>query len=561
MSKRRYLGTDLDRIYASSDRRSPAFRVVVWNKNRTTISEVVLGTAMSPEYDITKWVTNVDYQENPVFEGTEDAVASRCEITCAYDPDAQPIPITERTLSDNTPIRVYQGDKRVPQKDWIPIFTGVLRGNPSVVEFTRGENPFRPIVLSAVERSEAFLNTKVTARSYEKDTDIGRAVVETAVEFCGLDRREIAIGAQGYVIGATQAQLVDIEVLSGIYQILFTVGKKPKFDAEGFLIACDTDLGKAPIRNHKTFDLVIEVAREQVISAVNNSVRLTGLDSQLSEVVEREKRLASGTITSGFFEEKVKQRISFSESQGKSEGGRRAKNTRPDFSFQKIGEFFGENAKWTPSLEDDGYTCFGGTIEFDTGFDNELRIILLTVWAVATITNLITGITTRETGLITAAASLTQTTAGLTIASVGTGLELAAQISANGALLAILLSLSEIGRLDWKIYGEPFQNVFQQLVATAQLAGLLTEDIREIEFRNDWLYDIATLQERAKDLLDRELVKGWNYQLTLMDDPILDVDDVIEVVGRRYYVTSIRKTLSRGESPDAKMQVTAWRLT
>lgn len=532
MSRRRFFGEATDRAYFSPGLKEPRYKVVVWNPFRTTVSAVVLEEAQSPEYDITKHVLEIDYSENIIFENSDDSVATNCKLTVEYAPNARPIEITERTMLDNTPIRIFQGDARVDEEDWVPIFTGILRGNPQVVEFTRDPGEQKVMELLAVERSEAFLSTQVTAKSYLKGDDIGKSVVETAVQFMNLDRREVLIGLQNYVIGAATAQLVDIEILKGLAQMLFVVGKKPKFTSDGFLCAADTDLARAPARIHETMDLIISVTRQAISSQINNSVRLLGLDDELTEVVERFKRLAHGSITSGFFEDEVRERVSFSEADDKGTGARRAKNTKVKADISSVGDFFGEGLHWEPKIEDDGYTCFGGNIVFDTGANLEIRSALI--------------------GLYVALQVAAWAASSYILGSI-------AGAASTVVLLALLLALTETGRVAFEILGNPFQNVYQQICVVEQLANLLTSDVRELELKNDWFYDIPTMQVRCLELLKRELIKGWVYNITMIDDPLLEVDDILQIESRKYYITSIQKRLARSTPPDARMQVTAWR--
>jgi hypothetical protein len=562
MSKRRFFGGGVDEAYRSVSGRVPAFKLVLWNPNRATISQVVLGEATSPEYDLTPYVKQIDYSESSVFENNDDSVATSISVVLEYDPNASPIPITERTLVDGAPVRLWQGDKRVPEEEWIPIFTGLVRGNPEIVERTREGDPTRDMRVLCVERAESYLQTVVTAHSYEQGTDVGKAALETAILFGGLERREVHIGALGYEIGHPHSQLVDIELLSGLAQILFTVGKKPKFDSEGFLIACDTDLAKPPARSYLEPTMVVEVRRAAVQTPINNSVRLVGLSNELTMVVERRKKLANGTITSGFFEDEVRQQVWFSENRGKEDGGRRARNTTLDYDLSRIGDLVGESVSWQPVVEDDGVSVFGGRIVFSTGYDPEIRITLIAVWAVAKTVQLIAGLDTSGTGLASAAAagSFAAATPGLAVASEGNFLASAGEVIASAAMVAMILSLTEMGRVEWTIFGEPFENVYQEICATAQLAGVLTADIREIELKNHWIYTVAVAETRALELLKRELAKGHLYEITMLDDPLLDVDDVLEVEDRRYYVQSIKKVMTRLDARQGNMQLTAWRI-
>jgi len=535
MSKRSYYGGDLDRIFKSNERRMPRYQVIIWNPNRCNLQDVVLDRAESPMYDISDSVKSIDYKENIVFENSDDALATNCKITLAYNPNHRPIPIDERTMLDRTPIRIYQGDERIPKNDWVLVFTGVIRGNPTVVEHDRGvrSTTRRNVVVAAVGRAEKYLNKVIVGRSYAKDNDIGKCAIETAIEFMNLERREIDIGDQQYPLKHTQSQMVDIEVMSGIHQMLFCVGKKPRFNHEGKLIAADTNLSKPPARIYKNKEVFLSIVREQNMTAMNNSVRLLGLDYKLTEIVEREKRLAHGNLTSGYFESSAEIDVWFSESPGKQSGGRKAKDTwlEEDLHGNK---HVGANMSWRPFIEEDGYTVFGGEIYLDTGFAPWIRGALAYTYLLLIIATAVVGMYGVEQE------------------------ETILRLVADLILISILVVMMILGRVEWEIFGKPVQNVFKQLCSTAQLAGILTEDIKELEIRNDWLYDIDILTARAHELLKRELVKSWSYKIEMLDDPVLDVDDIIQIVDKKYYITSINKILTRPAKGTSVL--TAWRI-
>lgn len=547
MSRSTYLGTKLDDVLVNPLGRVPRFKVLIWNPNRCTVQDVVLGQAASPRYDITPWVISADYSENICFENNDDAVVGNVSLKIARDVDASPIPISERTLVDGTPLRLYEGDERVPESEWALIFTGVVRGNPTMVENARDENTVQIMDVLAVDRAEKYLNTVVTARSYTKGDDIGKVVVETAIEHMGLLRREIDIGDQGYFLGHEQSQVVDMAVLPAIHQILFCVGKKPKFDGSGHLVAADTSFSKPAARSHLRSDLVASIARSQRMLSINNSVRLLGLDDELTRVVERVKRLAHGQITAGYYEESVNQNVWFSEQKTTAEGGRKAQDT---FLRERLhgNSIVGGNISWTPWLESDGVSCFGGKVSFDTGYYPGIQAAITALYAVLTVVIIVcetNGNAALAVGSYSVAASWYEASKW-------------ADTVRWATLIALLLTMTILGRVEYEIYGKPIQNVFQQISATAQLSGVLTEDVKELEIRNDWIYDLDVLVARAKEILKRELAKGWTYEIVMASDPVLEVDDVLEIGDARYYVTSISKTLSN--PPTGTMTVTAWRI-
>lgn len=544
MAKDAWFGTSYDSILRSTSIRNPGFAVYIWNPNRTSLSDVVLGRAESPRYDITPWVISIGLRENIPFENEQDSIVSTAKMEIQYDPKSLPIQMTEKTLLDGTPVRIYQGDNRIPIEEWVCVFTGFFQGNPAVTEEGRGKNLQRKVSVTAVDRAAAYVNNVVTAYSYEYGEDIGRSAVETAVQFMGLMRREIRIGYQGYSIGHEQSQLVDMEVMSGIYQMLFCVGKKPRFDSLGYLVAADADLDKPAARVHASKELIVKITRMQVTQAINNSVRLLGLDNELTRVIERERRLAHGEITSGFFESEIEYPVYFSEDKGEETGGRKAIDTwlSRDKVHSVAGSDMGQEGYWAPLTLPDGETTFGGIITFDTGGVPELRVALIATWLTLRTVQLLDALFDFLTGVI------------------GDIVFAAIWVLEATTLLAILHALTTLGRLSWEVSGKPIQLVYQQLCATAQLYNLLTQDIREKEFRNDWIYDINVLQARAKEMLKRELVKAWVYEIEMIDDPLLDVDDIIEIDGKQFYITSINKKISRAPSLSATMTITAWRV-
>lgn len=547
MSRRAYLGGAIDRIAQSASGRQPAYRVMIWNPNRCNVQEIVLGRAKSPRYDITPWIQSVRLEENIVFENNDEAICTNAVIVLVRDTAASPIPISERTLLDGTPIRIWSGDRTVSPDDWVLMFTGVIRGNPTFVEYAREQDPTQLISVLAVDRAEKYLNRVVTARSYKQGDDVGKVAVEVAIEHMDLLRREIDFGDQGYAIGHEQSQIVDMAVLPAIAQILFCVGKKPRFDAEGHLVAADTDFDKPAIRIHKTRDLVVSIARSQRMTSIYNSVKLLGLDDELTMIVERVKRLAHGEITAGYFCPAVNKNVYFSESVGTPEGGRKAKDT---FLRERLhgNSNVGGNIEWTPWLESDGVTCFGGKIRFDTGYYDEIQAALMGLLALFEITVMWARYKSNSS---LAVGNYADAAAWKQAADV-------AEVVWVGLLIALMVTMTVLGRVEWEVYGNPIQNVFKQLQATAQLDGVLTEDLKELEIRNDWLYDIDVMRARVKQLLRRELAKTCAYEIVMIDDPIVETDDVLEIVDQKFYVTNVGRNYARPS--DGLMVLTAWRI-
>jgi len=91
--------------------------------------------------------------------------------------------------------------------------------------------------------------------------------------------------------------------------------------------------------------------------------------------------------------------------------------------------------------------------------------------------------------------------------------------------------------------------VYQELMVRAKMVGLEEADKRELEYRNDFLSDIETMQALAIEHLRREMLKNQTYEIVMLSDPYIETDDVIEIAGDRHYVVSVTRTLEFGQEP------------
>ena len=557
MSRNRLFGTKIGQIFKSTIR-YPDFKVFIWNPHRTTISDVVMGRAESPRYDITEYVTSIGYAENIAFENKDNIEYPTCKITVVRDTNALPIQINERTLLDGTPIRIVQGDTRVPVEEWVPVFMGVIRGNPSSNQFSRKVNTGPAMEFVAVGREENYENSVVTAKPFEQYTDMGTVVVTSAIDYMQLDRREIDIGYQNYYVAHKQSQFVDIEVMKAMAQALQTVFKKPKFNSDGKLIACDSLFTKPPARVYENKDLVQSILRRQVGSQINNSVRLLGLRDAMTKIIERDQRITEGSITVGWFRRKVDMTVYMGDPAGESEGGQKVQETRMEHDFQ--GMTLGGDAQWYPEIEDDGYSVFQGRLRMETGYAPEIQMLMLIVYTALALEAAFAWVA-KAFGM---QGCLSNPPCDWYRALIG--------LARDMTMVAISWIMTRMGHLTFEIHGTPFQFAYQQLAATAELSGILTKDRKEIEIKHDWFYDLTYMQNAARILLKRELAKRWVYDIVMLDDALLEVDDVIVFTGSgvegaedendmKFYINSIQKDITRKSPHTGIAKISAWRVS
>lgn len=534
-------GTWLNEI-AGSTERWPAWRVLVWNPRQITINELASGQFKVAPIDLSDYVETLQYEENVGFENSDNPTTTRCSFR--FRRNRLGLDDLRRGLiDDGVLVRVYSGDRRVRMEDWVCIFTGTFRGRAA-------DDPGTPSQLTefmeaaAYGREERFLNLTATTDKFGKDTDVGQIALAIATEIMGLGQDEVLIGAQGFKSQHVSNQVVDTNCLDALYQLLFVVGKKPKFDSLGRLCAVEVDLDKPAARILSAGDHTVEQITAQPNDVeVNNSVLLHGLSSVMTKAASASQLLVTLDAVTGFFDSEFKKQVYYSQ-----DHSQRAQNT---FLTTKKKIWFSD-AKWTPEDE------FHGLLDIDTHYLSLAREIIFAVYlaselAIAAIDYYFQAAGSGATGVIVQVVTFGAATA--TLASERLALKIISQV----ALAALLWAMQFIGSGTYEIWGEPFEYVYQELQSRALLPGLDPDEIRQADFRNDFLSTMDELDVRVRELLRRELVKDQLFQITMMDDPLLEVDDVLETSsGERFYVLNVRKNFQREKK--ATMTLTCWKI-
>ncbi len=524
----RYLapGSRLDAIFGSLDR-TPDFAVLLWNPHRVTLSEVVRGVAMDPPLDVTAFVESVELSENIGFENADDPAVPQATFTFRRNPNSG-INLRRGMVEDGVIVRILQGDRRVAREDWVAVFTGTFRGRPGDNPGTRS-NRSEGMSATAYGREERFLNLQVTTSAFPRGTDLGDIAYAIASDHMGLAREEVLIGTQGFQSRHESNQLVEEPALSALWHCLFPVGKKPKFDGLGRLVAADARLDKPAVRVYSAGDpLVVSNVAAPTDVEVNNSVALTGLASDLSKVMQEVQMLVELSVVTGFFDRRYHEDVFYSDDRSQRAEGTYLVEKNP-ISWSK--------GEW--SEEDE----FHGRLSLDTRYLANVRMILFASFLAVQIAVAAIDYYFHEGGI---ASNVVNWITGGTIGTV----RLILQVLSIGTLVGLLWSMSYIGRGVYQVWGRPFEYCYQELMSRHQLVGLAPEEVRELELRNDFLSTMADLDAACFERLRRELVKNQVHEMTVLDDPVLEVDDVVETAaGDRFYVTSIRKTLRRGAAP------------
>lgn len=528
-------GSRLAAIWGSL-RRHPGFRVQVWNPLRTTINEVASGTAQDPPLELTPYVDSVDFEENIGFENGDDPSVTSCTLRFRRNPTVGTMRMG--LIADGVIVRVLQGDDRVEKNDWLPIFTGTFRGRPGDNPGTRSDES-EGFAATAYGREERFLNLEITTEAFTGPVDVGAIAHTIAWKHMGLGQDEILFGSQGKDSKHVTNQIVETNALEGIYQCLFPVGKKPKFDNLGRLSAVDVDLDKPAARIYSAGNLMVErrIAVPNDVE-VANQVVLKGLNHVLTRIVQEPQVLVTLTRTCGFFESEVDDVVFYSD-----DHTQRAQDT---YLVPKK-KITWSDAEWAERDE------FSGRLQIDTHYLRNARVIIFATWL---------GLQLAVTALdlimqlgVSGATPILTPQGPSTLALWRSILDTISKV----ALAALIWAMQFVGTGIYEVWGKPFEYVYAELVSDNRLTGLDPEELRKAEYRNDFVSTMEDLDRLGKVHLRRETLKNQVYELEVMDDPLLEVDDVIELADKcRYYVVSVRKTLRHGAKPT--MTLTAWKV-
>jgi hypothetical protein len=521
---------------ALSNRRYPRFKVLLHNPRCTTVSQVAAFTFTRPPLDITAYVELVEYAENIGFENGDDPTTPSITVTLRRHP-ATGAPIRRGLLDDGVIVQVFTGDRTVEPEDWVCIFTGTFRGRP-------GDNPGTPadrtegLVARAHGREERYLNLMLTTTEFPNDTDLGVIANEVAQVHMGLTLDEVLFGAQGVTTKHLTNQLVEINALQALWECVFPVGKKPKFDSLGRLRMVDVSFTKPAARVYAGRALIRQLIASPNEVEVNNSVVMKGLSHVLTKQKSEPQRLLSFEAITGFFDSVYNEDKYYSED----------RSQRADDTYLVTTHAIDwSDATWTEVDE------FHGRVGIDCHTLFAARLIIFVTYlalqiAVAYLDLVMQSGVPGLTPIITPFGPMT----------LALWREIL-YITSIVALAGLLWAMQFIGRGSYEVWGAPFEYVYQELMVRMKLTGLTLPEIREIEYRNDFVSDIDSLTELAYLHLQRELVKNQTVDITIMDDPLLEVDDIIEIDGDRYYITSISKTLVNDGEP--LMSLRCWQIS
>jgi hypothetical protein len=538
----RSLSFGLEQIQQLLDRR-PAWRVLVYDVNQkdetgaflasigTVVREEPVPAIVGPR-DFTADVVSVSMDEvagDYAGAGIAATVATLVVAdpnrvfdvaTLLEDPEGD-----GRWLRRGNVLRLYAGDARIPFEEWPLLFTGKLTGQAGVrrTRVPTAGGPVSFLTCKAVGREADYLRYPSISSNFGQGTSHQTIVETIAQEDMGLDVDELALATFApLVTGHTSTQFVDEPPLVSIARAMFPSGMLPRFNGAGKLSQSFGSILRGADRVYETTDLMLLV--ETPFAEVNpyNRVTVKGLDENQSKVVQPRQTLAEVSLTTGYFTTDEEVEVFWSEDQtvlAENIDLVIIKSVNAGLIPLGGSEDFSEIPAPGP-----GEGTIGSVLEIETGFAPWLIIFLTVTYVVLSL--IPDGVLVAET---------------IPIGRFQEAVQLA----------TALLTMTRVGRGIYRFEGEPFEYVFKELTAIAEVQGLRPEDRSELVIENHLLSTQALVDGAAREVLFREQAKGNPRRVSMIHDLALEVDDLFELASeeRRFLVTGIRYTLQRGAAP------------
>ncbi len=528
----------LDRLQVASSGRRPGYIVRVYDVRSTIdtigtiVREIPLQVLTGPR-DFSAEATEVDLTEvagDFINLGVQSALME-FTIVDKYD-RFNPVKLLGdptgdgRWLRAGNVVRLLVGDDSVDTADWPVIFTGTLLGVPGISNARSSGR--RQIKLSAAGREAAFVNLETTTPDFGINTTHLTMAQDVAEIVMGLDADEIdffAFGANTTAHISTQLALQS--PMAHLAQILMIDGFMPIFDGEGKLTQTLANIAGLPDRTYDNLDTVIDLGYPSSNEAVTEFVQVEGLDSTMHEMKQPIQDLAEVQITTGYF----------------------AQNEEFDVFFSDDRTAIAEDLQFKVLRSVNGALNFGGSESFSAipapdglgGFLG-VEITVSTGFAGALLINIVVG--------YVAAAWVPDT---VLAAFVGETLPVGRAFQAI-ILVAILLIMTQIGRLHVLIRGAPTENVFPVITGEALLTPAISEQPQPVVVVNHLINTQALADTLAQEFLFRQIVRSLPRNLTMLDDIVVIPNDIMELPDaelgpRRFLANTIARRYRRGELP------------
>lgn len=507
----------------TSPQRQPRYQVLLYDilsSGAPTITQVVNGSAASAfQLDVTAFVHGGATIDEPGDKRASHVTFSLSDHLGSFDPVSGAY---AAFLQENQIAHIKLGDATVSTSDYVGVFFGHVRGQ---VGFSIDRQSLRretSVSLYGRRATPRYLKRRFTSRTYDAAVDFGTILLDIARNEMSLGGKELSRwpALLGVVTQFSVNSIVDLTPLEAIDKILEALGITSDFDGDGKLKTYNRDLRRGYDKLYVNLNLIGSVEIPQAETETYNSVKVIGLDKNITQLDQAETALARATIPVGFWRPTHTVDVWWS-----NDRSMRAHNTTVsietsvnDALLLNIGtERYEETSE------------YGGRIRVDiTGFVLTLIAVILVLMVASFFVP-----------------DIAPPFGGPNI--------LVGSILQSIALQLILMVLAINSSGVYEIRGIPVLPVFKEISAVLTVEGTPDYLLNQKEIQNDWINSTEHLLDVATVELLFEVAQGKPRELTVVDDYSIEIGDIVQVpLGTnplRIWVDALRRTLSRENVP------------
>ena len=517
------------------------YRVDLWDllsSGAPTLAAIVAGTATATTHaafyrDVTASVEDGLTWEEPGDKRAARVSFSLVDYTNRFDPDAG---TDAKFMQIGQLVQVLEGDLTLATADWVTTFTGHIRGQVGFVQNRETLKYDAQLVAYSRRATPRYLKQSFISQTYGAGTDYGTICSDVAAREMSLSATEFARfpASLGKVTQFKSNSIVEMTPLEAIDKLLETVGQVSDFDGAGVLRSYSRDIRRAPDKTYQTLDLIFSLIAQQAEIEAYNSVSVTGLDKNITEVEQLHQTLGRATIPVGFWRPTHTVKVPWSRDLSV-----RAKDTILVILTSVNDSLFAP-------LGDESYqqlSDFEGQISVDmTQFVATMVImIIVTLAAYAALPDSAAPIPVQvapATG---------------TGATVPPGFTFPIGKIIEAALLAeLFLLFGTTSSGVYEIQGTALIPVFKEISSVVTQSGLPDYLIHQKVIRNDFINTMEELLELAKLELLWEVAQASPREFEILNDLELEVGDIVQLPiygGTKFWIQSLSKTFAREQIP------------
>ena len=507
----------------ASPQRQPAWQVLAYDilsSGAPTLSAIIAGSASSAyQLNLTPYVHGGVTIEEPGDKRASHITFTLSDHLGSFDPASG----TYATyMQQHQVVHITAGDTTVPTSQYVGLFLGHVRGQ---VGFTIDRQALRyETTLSCYNRRAVprYLKRRFTSQSYGNATDFATICLDVARQEMSLSGTELTRfpGVLGQLTQFSTNTIADLSPLEALDKILEALGLVCDFDGDGRLRVYSRDLRRVPDKVYANLNLIASIEHPQADTETYNSVKIIGLDKNITELEQPEQALARATIPVGFWRPSHVVDVWWS-----NDRSLRARQTVLVIETSV-------NNGLLLSLGSESYletSEHGGRITVSIG---GFVLTLLLLIAVTMAAAYLIGDEVVTFGSLT-----------VPVGSLLQGL----------VMQEILLAVATVSSGVYEVRGVPILPVFQEISATLTVDGTPDYLVNQKEIQNDWVSTQEHLLALALVELIFEAAQASPRNVSLVDDLTLEVGDMIQIpLGEaplRLWIDSLRRTMTRDQVP------------